>query len=170
MQISTSTVDDIPEIFELYDAASALQRQKFPENIWPKFDADLIKTEVEEKRQFKLLIDGQIACIWAITYSDLQIWGSLDQNNSIFIHRITTNPAFRGNNYISVIVDWAKKFARQQNKSFIRMDTCGYNKKLIEHYTKAGFDFLGVEQLDDTHGLPGHYQVADVCFFEINLK
>jgi len=74
MTIVNSNEQDIPEIFRLYKLATDFQKIKFPSNLWPKFERSLIETEVEEARQFKLLIENKIACIWAITFSDPQIW------------------------------------------------------------------------------------------------
>ncbi|CAM4376109.1 hypothetical protein [Zobellia nedashkovskayae] len=70
MKITTSTLNDIPEIFRLYKLATDFQKVKFPDNQWPEFEKDSITTEVVENRQFKLLIDDNIACVWAITYGD----------------------------------------------------------------------------------------------------
>ena len=170
MVIANSTKKDIPEIFRLYKQASDFQKIKFPQNQWPEFKEELIQTEVREDRQFKLLIDNNIACIWAITYSDLEIWEERDNNSSIYIHRIATNPDFRGNNFIKHIVDWVKTFALTQNKKYIRMDTCGVNKRLIEHYTNCGFNYLGFKRLSAPSNLPAHYHNADVCLFEIALN
>lgn len=167
MHIENSTEKDIPEIFRLYKLATALQKEKFPENQWPEFDRRLIETEVAEKRQFKIIIDGKVACVWAITYSDPEIWKQDDGVSSIYIHRIAVNPDFRGNNYVKLIVEWAKNFA--QDKKFIRMDTCGENLKLIQHYQNCGFEFLGIKKLQQAVNLPAHYQNADVCYFEIKL-
>jgi len=50
------------------------------------------------------------------------------------------------------------------------MDTCGNNKRLINHYINCGFDFLGMKKLKDTSELPSHYHNTEVCFFEIELK
>jgi len=168
MKIINSTKEDIPAIFDLYAAATAYQLKTFPENMWPEFDKKLIQTEIFEKRQFKLLIDNQIACIWAITYNDPEIWPEDDGKSSLFIHRIATNPDFRGNNFVKIIVDWAKAFA--SDKKFIRLDTCGHNHKLIQHYQACGFDFLGIKKLKEAKNLPPHYDQADVCYFEIKLN
>ena len=65
MIITNSNLEDIPEIFRLYKLATEFQKIKFPENQWPEFDRTFIMTEVVENRQFKLLIDNKIACIWA---------------------------------------------------------------------------------------------------------
>lgn len=170
MKIINSTEEDIPEIFRLYKLATDFQKIKFPENQWPQFQEALISTEVSENRQFKLIIDDKIACIWAITYNDPQIWEEDDNEESIYIHRIATNPDFRGNNFVKTIVDWAIKFAQDHDKKFIRMDTCGKNQRLIDHYTHFGFQLLGTKKLKSSKGLPLHYQNADVYFFEIKLE
>ncbi len=167
--IANSTQRDIQEIFRLYELATAFQKIKFPENLWPKFDKRRIATEIKEKRQFKYLIDDKIACIWAISCSDPQIWEDKENDFSIYIHRIATNPDFRGNNFVEKIVGWSKNYAQEHDKRFIRMDTCGKNEGLIRHYSNCGFDFLGIKKLKDTSELPSHYHNADVCFFEIEV-
>lgn len=170
MVITNSNLNDIPEIFRLYKLATDFQKVKFPENQWPEFGKELITTEVIESRQFKLLIENKIACIWAITYSDAQIWEDSENNSSIYIHRIATNPEFRGKNLVQVIVDWSRNYAKKHQKESIRMDTCGKNDKLINHYKNCGFNYLGIKKLKNTSELPSHYHNADVCFFEIELK
>ncbi|AZI31749.1 GNAT family N-acetyltransferase [Kaistella carnis] len=170
MTITNSNLDDITEIFRLYQLARDFQKIQFPENLWPEFDRDFIATEVIENRQFKIVIDNKIACIWAITYNDADIWEEKENNDAIYIHRIATNPEFRGNNFVQMIADWSKDFAKKENKKFIRMDTCGQNDRLINHYKNCGFEFLGMKKLKDSSGLQAHYHNADVCFFEIELK
>ncbi|WP_226064377.1 GNAT family N-acetyltransferase [Kaistella polysaccharea] len=169
MTISNSTLDDIPEIFRLYDLATDYQKTAFPGNVWPEFDQDFIATEVIENRQFKIVIDDKIACIWAITYNDEQIWEERENNDAIYLHRIATNPDFRGNNFVQLIADWSKDFAKKENKKFVRMDTCGQNDRLINHYKSCGFNFLGMKKLKNSSELQAHYHDADVCFFEIEI-
>lgn len=170
MIITESTSYDILEILKLYKLATDFQKIKFPSNQWPEFSQTFINNDITEGRQFKLLIENKITCIWTITYSDAQIWEDKENNSSIYIHRIATNPEFRGNNFVLAIVEWAKNFAIKQKKQFIRMDTCGNNERLINHYKSCGFSFLGMKKLKNTSELPSHYHNADVCFFEIELE
>ncbi len=169
MKIQNSTSEDIPEIFRLYGLATEFQKATFPENTWPDFERELVETETQEQRQFKIVINNQIACIWAVTFKDPQIWETRDRDPSIYIHRIATNPYFRGRQFIKEIVNWARDYAALHQRKFIRMDTCGNNQKLIQHYTQCGFDFLGMVRLLNTDELPAHYENADVCLFEISL-
>lgn len=169
-KILNCVTSDIDEILSLYQAARELQTQKRMV-VWPVFEKDFVEKEINEKRQWKLPVNDVIACNWAITFSDKEIWGEKDKNDSIYIHRIATNPIFRGNRYIDKIVSWAKEYAKQKNKQFIRLDTLGNNTKLIEHYTSAGFQFLGMFELADTLNLPGHYQKEpNCCLFEMDLN
>jgi len=168
MKICNSQVQDISTIFELYKIATHFQNKKSVVP-WPNFERKLIEKEISENRQWKLIIDDQIACIWATTDSDPQIWGDKNNDPSIYIHRITTNPIFRGRNLVKNIVKWAIKYAHKRNKKFIRMDTVGENIGLISHYKKCGFDFLGLSKLKETSNLPSHYQNATVSLFQITI-
>lgn len=169
MQIVNSTLNDIDEIFRLYSLATEYQKKQGAV-LWPQFDRELIETEINEKRQWKILADGHIACIFATTFSDPFIWEEKDKEPSVYIHRIATNPEYRGNNLVLEIVKWAKNFAIENNKKFVRIDTVGENKKLISYYQKCGFNFLGLFKLTDTDGLPQHYHNATVSLFEIALN
>ncbi len=168
-KILNSTSQDFQTILDLYETARKLQQKVFPEVVWPKFENQLITDEINNSKQWKLIIDNKIACIWAITYSDEQIWEQLNNQPAIYIHRIATNPDFKGLNFVEKIVTWAKRHAKLKNKKFIRLDTCGNNLKLIKHYKKNGFDFLGITNLKNTNNLPKHYHNAPVCRFEIKL-
>ncbi len=168
MTIHNSTIDDINEIFRLYGMAKAFQHAKGVVE-WPIFEQSLVETEIKEQRQWKLVMDNQIACVWTTTFDDPLIWLERNTDPAVYIHRIATNPDFRGNDLVKKIVNWAKKYAIANQKKFIRMDTVGKNTSLINYYKKSGFDFLGMLQLEDTDALPTHYHKANVSLFEIKL-
>jgi ribosomal protein S18 acetylase RimI-like enzyme len=169
LQIENCTPGDIDEIFRLYRIASDYQRSKKTVVVWPEFERELIENEIAENRQWKLIIDNKIACVWATTFSDEQIWEERNADAAVYIHRIATNPDFRGKNFVSIIVEWVKEYAKKQGKDFVRLDTLGNNVKLIDYYKNAGFNFLGMFDLKDTSGLPAHYHNVPACLFEIQL-
>lgn len=169
MIIQNCTINDIPEIFRLYRLASEHQKAINAVVVWPEFEKELVEKEIAENHQWKLIIDGQIACVWATTFDDEYIWEERNADAAVYIHRIATNPDFRGQNFVSKIVDWAKVFAKNNHKDFVRLDTVGNNIKLIELYKKSGFNFLGFVKLKDTSKLPSHYHVLPACLFEIKL-
>jgi ribosomal protein S18 acetylase RimI-like enzyme len=170
IEIKNCSPTDLNAIFTLYDAAIRLQTQK-KMVVWPKFERSLVEKELKEQRQWKIIIDNEIACVWAITFEDKEIWGERDNNNAIYIHRIATNPFFRGNRFIDAIVTWAKAYALLKGKQYVRLDTLGNNTRLIEHYTSAGFNFLGIFKLANTQNLAAHYQhEPNCCLFEMVIK
>ena len=169
MSIKNIVSADIERVFALYRIAANYQKEKRTVIVWPSFDREMVEIEIAENRQFKLLVNNEVACIWAITFSDEQIWENSHKERALYIHRIAVNPDFRGNNYVDTIVAWAKEFAIEKGIQFIRLDTLGENTKLIEHYKNAGFAFLGLFTLKNTSNLPQHYKLAPVCLFEIDL-
>jgi len=169
MTIKNVTPLDIDKIFTLYKIASNYQKEKKTVVIWPDFNREMVAIEIAENRQFKLLINSEIACVWAITFSDVQIWEDSRGDSALYIHRIAVHPNFRGNKYIYKIVAWAEEFALKKDIQFIRLDTLGENQGLIDHYKKASFNFLGLFNLKNTSNLPDHYKLAPVCLFEIDL-
>lgn len=168
MKIQNSTRNDIEEIFRLYKIATDFQKIKFIVH-WPEFERSLVETEIAENRQWKIVINDQIACVWATTFNDPNIWEQRNSDPAVYIHRIATNPDFRGQNLVQKIVEWSKQYALMNHKKFIRLDTVGDNPGLISYYTKCGFDFLGLLKLENTAGLPAHYDNATVSLFQMEV-
>lgn len=167
-QVLNSQISDINTIFQFYDMAIAHQKKVFNKH-WQGFSRELIETEIEENRQYKILVDGVVACVFAVTFDDKLIWGDRDKD-SIYIHRIVTHPEYRGYSFVKEIIKWAKEFALNRSIKFIRMDTWADNKKLLDYYTGCGFDYVGVVTMEKTEGLPKHYEGISLSLFEIKIK
>ena len=170
MKIENCNSNDISEIFRLYRIASNYQKSKKTVVVWPDFKREMVEKEIAVNNQWKIVIKDEIACVWATTLSDEDIWEERSSDAAIYIHRIATNPDFRGKNFVSIIVEWAKQHAKNNRIDFVRLDTLGNNLKLIEYYSNAGFTFLGKFDLKNTSELPEHYYNTPVCLFEISLK
>lgn len=168
MEFLNSTTEDMEAIFDLYDAAIAHQKAVSKQH-WLPFDTQLVAVEIAEGRQWKIMVDGQIACIFLTAFSDPAIWGEKDADPSIYLHRIVTNPAFRGQHFVQKIVDWAKIYAKESGKKFIRLDTWSDNPRLKELYLQCGFQFLGIQSPADPAALPSHYSTIKLGMFELAL-
>ena len=168
MEIQNSKLEDIDIIYSLYKAATDMQIAKSAVP-WPHIDKELIRQEIREKKQWKILINSRVACVFVTTESDPHIWLKRNKDPAIYIHRISTNPDFRGQYMVKDIVKWSIEYAENNNKKYIRMDTVGENHRLINYYKKCGFDFLGLSKLENTTGLPSHYHNATVCLFQIQV-
>ncbi|MCZ4245146.1 GNAT family N-acetyltransferase [Pedobacter punctiformis] len=167
VQVLNSEAKDIDVIFDFYDMAIEHQKKVFNKH-WQGFSREMVTTEIAENRQYKILVDGQVAAIFAVTFDDELIWKERDQD-SIYIHRIVTHPDFRGYSFVKQIVEWAKKYAAENDLQYIRMDTWADNEKLLKYYTGCGFDFAGTVSLTKTEGLPKHYEGISLNLFEIKV-
>jgi ribosomal protein S18 acetylase RimI-like enzyme len=169
MDFLNSETTDFDEIFRLYDAAIEFQKTKF-DKTWLPFDRAMIIGEIAEKRHWKIVSGEKIACIFSIAFADPMIWKEKSLEPSIYIHRIVTNPEFRGQKFVPKITDWARVYAKSIGKKFVRMDTWGDNQKLIDYYVECGFEFLGVITPTKSADLPKHYSGITLSLFEIKLR
>jgi RimJ/RimL family protein N-acetyltransferase len=167
MTIKPSTLEDFDTIFEFYDRAMAFQKTKFDKQ-WQGFEPTLIQKEIAEGRQWKIIIDDEIACVFAITFEDEAIWKEKNSDKSIYFHRIVSHEKYKGQHLVKDIANWGKIYAAKNNIDYLRMDTWGDNEKLIAYYQKCGFDFLGIIT-PDYKGLPKHYEGITLSLFEIKL-
>lgn len=165
MVITNSSHDDLDMILRLYDSARTLMRSK-GQVTWPLFDQEMITREIDQGHQWKLMVEDEIACIWATTFSDPLIWGDKPEP-SLYIHRLTTAAAHRGKGHSHKAIQWARVHAKEKGKTYVRLDTVGHNEGLIKHYVSFGFVFLGMYELPQAEGLPAHYQEDAVARFEM---
>jgi ribosomal protein S18 acetylase RimI-like enzyme len=169
MEIVNAAPNDVDVIFDLYDKAIEFQKTVF-DKTWKGFDRELVDTEISDGRLWKILDDGKVACIFSVAYADPVIWGKNSHESAMYIHRIVTNPEFRGRGYVRAITDWAREHAYDNGLRFIRMDTWGDNQKLIDYYQSCGFKFIGLMTPAPSATLPKHYNSIDLSLFEIDLE
>lgn len=166
--ILNSQAEDIDTIFDFYDIAVAYQKKVFNKH-WQGFSRTMVAREIEESRQFKILVNDKVACVFAITFNDPQIWEERDQQPSVYIHRIVSHPDFRGSAFVKNIVDWAKNYASKNKLEYVRMDTWADNAKLLAYYTSFGFQHVGEIEIKPNSGLPKHYEGISLNLFEIKV-
>lgn len=168
MKITNSTIEDIDEIFKIYDTATAYQKTVNNKS-WSGFERTLVEKEIIENRHFKIMEGDDMACTFVITFSDTIIWKNSDEDKAIYLHRIATHPNFRGRSYMKKIVEWSKAYAKENEFSFIRMDTHSGNEKLNTHYINSGFTYKGIGSIEWTSDLPEHYKEGPFSLFEMKL-
>lgn len=156
MQIVNSTLADIDTIFECYDDAIAFQKTVF-EKHWLVFERSLVEQEIKEKRQYKILIDGEVAGIFVLSFNDDMIWKEKALIPAVYIHRIVTRSSFRGYGLLKHIIEWSKHYCREHELKYIRLDTWGDNPKLLNYYMKWGFQHIESIPIRPVGDLPIHY-------------
>jgi len=168
MRFENAVAADLDAIFDLYDKAIEFQKKVFDKH-WLGFDAEMVGREIAEDRLWKITEGDDIACIYSVAYEDPIIWGEDSGKSAMYIHRIVTNPNFRGRGYAKTITEWAKEHASEKELRFVRMDTWGDNQKLKEYYEGCGFKYRGLVTPAESETLPKHYSGISLGLFEIEI-
>ena len=168
MKIQKSTIEDIDEIFKLYEHATSYQKTVGIKN-WRGFDRALVEKEITENRHFIIKEGDSIACTFLVAFKNITIWEDFGADNSIYLHRIATNPEFRGRSYVKHILNWSINYAKEHNLSFIRLDTHGGNDRINKYYKSCGFTYKGLKSIEYTNDLPEHYKDGPFSLFEIKM-
>jgi GNAT superfamily N-acetyltransferase len=154
-QVLHTDIRDLPDIFEMF-AHSILYQEKNGYPSWRNYDRSAIIKDIENKHQFKVILDNEIAIVFSIRYDDKIIWRTRDNGESIYLHRIVVNPAFKGQKLFGRILDWALRHCKEKGLTTIRMDTWADNPTIIEYYQRFGFRIIENFTTPDTVELPVH--------------
>ena len=169
MNFIQSTNNDVDAILKLYDLAEKFQQAQGMVN-WQGFERSLVVDTIEEGFQWHVEMNREIACVFSLAISDPLIWSEKNIDPAVYIHRIATNPKFRGNNFVKRIIEFVSAYAIKHNKDYVRLDTLSGNENLHNHYLKNGFSYLGDVRLKDPEGLPAHYNDGMFSLFEIKVN
>ena len=159
---------DLDFIYHLFDEAIVYQKKNnFP--VWPDYDKEVLKNDIENKLQYKIIMDGNIACIFTICFADKIVWREKDKGNVIYLHRIVVNPNYKGQQQFGKIMEWALKYTKEKELRFIRMDTWADNPTLIDYYLSFGFNIVGYFTTPDSDEVPIQQRGNDVVLLEFKL-
>lgn len=148
-------MDDLDFIFGLFDQSIQYQ-EKHGYPVWRNYDKGAIIKDVENKNQYKVVIDTTIGIAFSVCYTDQVIWRELERGDAIYLHRIVVNPAFKGQKLFGIILDWALAHGKQKGLASIRMDTWAANPNIINYYKGFGFNFVENYTTPDSPELPVH--------------
>lgn len=169
MEILKTTQEDLETMRLMWDEALHFQKEG-GNPVWPEFPEELIIKEIESDLNFKLTAGGKILCYFSIAFSDPVIWEEKERGDALYLHRGVTASEFRGLGLTRFIFEWARLKAKLINRKYIRIDTWGSNKELINYYIRAGFRHIGYKDLGETPDLPAHYNNLRLAIFETDVE
>lgn len=154
-KIVNTVTEDLPAIIRLFEDSIVYQeRNGYPS--WKNYDKGAIIRDIQEGNQYKAVNNQGIGIVFSVTYRDKVIWREKDQGESVYLHRIVVNPAFKGQKLFSLIVEWAKDHIEQKALKNIRMDTWANNPTIINYYKGYGFQIIENYTTPDSDELPVH--------------
>jgi GNAT superfamily N-acetyltransferase len=168
-RIKNTEMNDLELIFKLFEQSIHYQ-EKHGYPVWKNYDQNAIIKDIEHKNQYKIVIGSTIAIAFSVCYQDKVIWRDLDKGNSIYLHRIVVNPAFKGQKLFGKIVDWAIQHCKHRGLNYIRMDTWAANPTIIHYYQGFGFTFIENYTTPDSSELPVHNRNLALTLLQYNIE
>lgn len=167
--IENTLPGDLEFIYELYEEAICYQ-EKMGYNVWKGYDRDLLRKEMEEKLQHKLVIGDKIALVFSAIYTDKALWGERENNDAVYVHRLVVNPLFRGRRLFGHIFNWLISDAKRRDRRYLRLDTWGDNPRMIAYYESFGYRFVGNFTSGDDASLPLPHRNLFFALMEYEIK
>jgi GNAT superfamily N-acetyltransferase len=166
--VTPTAADEVSEIFRLFDHSILYQeRNGYPS--WRNYDRDAVIKDIENRRQFKVMINQRIAIVFSIRYDDKVIWREHDNGESIYLHRIVVNPEFKGQKLFGRILHWAIAKCKEKGLKNVRMDTWADNPKIIQYYKGFGFEVVENYKTPNTAELPVHNRNLALTLLEYKV-
>ncbi|MEI9922002.1 MAG: GNAT family N-acetyltransferase [Bacteroidota bacterium] len=164
-KIINSELGDLPSIVQWFDESIAYQEKNgYP--TWKNYDQDAIIRDINDRNSYKAVNNNGTGIVFSVTYRDPILWRQMDTGQSVYLHRIVVNPAFKGQKLFGVILDWAIDHMKQKGRKNIRMDTWAENPNIIEYYKKFGFEVVENIVTPDTEELPVHNRKLALTLME----
>jgi len=152
-------------IYELFEHSITYQEQHgFP--VWKNYDKAAIIRDIDHGHQYKIVSGSTLALVFSVAYRDAVIWRHMDQGQSVYLHRIVVNPAFKGQRLFGQVVDWSKHHIRERGLTSIRMDTWAANPNIIRYYESFGFERVEDFTTPDSTDLPLHNRNLPLTLLE----
>lgn len=167
--IVNTEIKDLGFIYSLFDEAISYQKRKgYP--VWVGYDKEVLTKDIENKLQYKIVIDDKIACIFSICYSDKIIWREKEKGDSLYLHRIAVNPSYKGQKQFGKILNWCVDHAIKKELPRLRMDTWADNPTLVEYYKSFGFKIVANFTTPNSEELPIQQRNNRVVLLEFEIQ
>ena len=167
--VINTTTEDLTLIYWMFEEAIAYQKKNHYPG-WNSYDKEFLQHEIDKMLQLKIVENGNVLCVFSICFSDPLIWREKDTGTSIYLHRITVNPKYKGQNQFAKVLAWAVEYARKNGLETIRMDTWADNPTIISYYLGYGFRFLGNYTTPNTAELPEQHRNLCVTLLELSVQ
>ena len=117
-------------------------------------NAEMLRPYAQANEFFVVAVDGTPAAAAIIQEEQsLQDWSYIDGEaeppHATYLHYVSVERAFAGQDLVGTILDKAMDIAQQNNSTVLRLDTNADEPKLCALYESYGFIQVGVQQEGD---------------------
>ncbi|NCI52098.1 GNAT family N-acetyltransferase [Sediminibacterium roseum] len=160
---------DVPVVCRLFEEAIAYQKDNQFIG-WNTYDRFFIEKDIHQKLLYKITTQESLLGVFSVCYRDELIWRKKEKGDALYLHRIIVNRSPGHKNFFSRVLAWAIAEAKQNNLSYVRMDTWAGNEKLIGYYKSFGFTLVEHYTTADTPDLPQQHRNLHVALLELVVE
>ncbi|MCL6293542.1 GNAT family N-acetyltransferase [Jejuia spongiicola] len=106
------------------------------------FKNDVLRNELYVIEEDKTIV----GCVVVSSFMDeeyIPVSWLTESNRNIYIHRLAIHPKHQGKGYAKKLMDFAEKFAKENNYTSVRLDTFSQNKRNQKFYELRSYKRLG---------------------------
>lgn len=169
INIINTVEEDLEFIYTLFEDAIDYQvKNGYPD--WKDYSKESLKEDIHLKRQYKIVINNDIACIFTICLEDKIVWQKREQQDAIYLHRIVVNKKYKGQRLVGQIMGFVSKYSLNLGRLKIRIDTWANNPTIIHYYKSFGFKIIDYSFNPDVPELPIQMRGNKVVLMEYQVN
>lgn len=108
-----------------------------------RFTQAYVSDVIEQHELFVAYMDGvPVGCL-SVHWKDEEIWGEQFHEDAGYVHRLAVSRDYPGRGIGARLLNWAEGYAKEQGKSWLRLDCMAGNAALNQYYTREGFTLCG---------------------------
>lgn len=104
-----------------------------------------------QNNELYFLVDGDPIGVVFLQTADPLFWPELQENNSLFIHKLALAPDRRGCNYGAQAIELIAQEAQRRQLKWLRLD-CDDRAPLHRFYQATGFELVDYKQVQGFRG------------------
>lgn len=141
-ELTVANENDAADVQSVMQQAADFKRSR-GDNLWGEepFTAEEVESMISNGNVYVYRREGTVAAAVILAETDARIWGEEEANDgsALYIHRLTTADAFRGQHVGGDVISLAGDMAMQSGRTKLRLDCPYENQQLCQVYENHGF-------------------------------
>lgn len=132
----------------LLEAADWMHKSGIQQWRREQFTEEVVRSYFATREIYMLVGEQEPVGMFTLQGSDPDYWGSLNDEDFAYLHRLIVRPAYRGQGISRDLIYWAARRSRQLGKKGLRFDCWNENRKLNPYYQELGMVQRGMNRLN----------------------
>lgn len=152
LEIEQATLNELTVVAAILQEAS-IWAERAHGQLWVETELapDSIREEVGQGQFFIACRSGDPAGTLRYQLDDRQFWPEAAGNDAAYVHRLAVRRCYAGQGVAAAMLEWAARRAREQGRTFLRLDTDITRPGLMALYERCGFKPHSERQVGPYH-------------------